>query len=33
MSRTDVPDYNVANKTLAVFSSVPGVPQDSRIGY
>lgn len=32
MSRTDRPDYDVANSTLAAFSAVKGITQDSRIG-
>lgn len=32
MSRTDRPNYDVANSTLAAFSAVKGITQDSRIG-
>lgn len=32
MGRTDRPDYDVANRTLAAFSSVPGITQDARMG-
>lgn len=32
LSRTDRPDYNVANANLAAFSAVRGITQDSRLG-
>jgi hypothetical protein len=32
MNRADRPNYDVANQTLAAFSSVQGITQDSRIG-
>jgi len=32
MGRTDRPNYDTANKTLAAFSSVQGVTQDARVG-
>lgn len=32
MSRTDRPNFDVANKTVAAFSSTPGITQDSRMG-
>ncbi|MDD4436948.1 MAG: hypothetical protein PHS04_02805, partial [Tissierellia bacterium] len=32
MNRADKPNYDVANQTLAAFSSVQGITQDSRIG-
>lgn len=32
MNRTDRPDYNLANKMVAGFSSVSGITQDSRMG-
>lgn len=32
LSRTDRPDYNLANRTVSAFSSVPGITQDSRMG-
>lgn len=32
LGRTDKPNYDVANRTLAAFSSVQGITQDSRIG-
>lgn len=32
MSRSDKPDYNVANQILTAFSSIKGITQDARIG-
>lgn len=32
MNRADRPNYDVANQTLAAFSSVQGITQDSRVG-
>lgn len=32
MSRTDKPNFDTANKTLAAFSSIQGITQDSRLG-
>lgn len=32
MGRTDKPNYDVANKSLAAFSSIQGITQDSRLG-
>jgi len=32
MNRADRPNYDIANQTLAAFSSVQGITQDSRIG-
>ena len=32
MSRSDKPDYNVANQSVAAFSAVRGITQDARLG-
>ena len=32
MSRSDKPDYNVANQSIAAFSAVRGITQDARLG-
>lgn len=32
MSRSDKPDYNVANQSIAALSAVKGITQDSRLG-
>lgn len=32
MSRTDRPDYSVANQAVAAFSAIPGITQDRRLG-